>query len=339
MSFLHPELVHLLWPAAALVGLLVWLDARGRDRLSRFVSKIMQARLADRPSRGRRIAAFTFVGLALAASILALMRPQGTGGTEAVTAAHVSADIMVVLDVSKSMLAEDVAPSRLARAKADLADMLGTRSKNRLGLIAFAGRAVVLCPLTPDDSFFRMALRGAGPASVGRGGTRIGDGLRQAVKALPPGSTSRLILLITDGEDHESYPLDAAKEAAEAGVKVVAIGFGDEKGSEIQITDPESGARKVLTDREGNVVKSRLDGETLRQIALATQGAYVPAGTAMLDLPAIVAEHIEPLAREQTAQATRRVPVEHYPWFVMAALFAVCAASWAQMTPRRRMAS
>jgi Ca-activated chloride channel family protein len=194
----------------------------------------------------------------------------------------------------------------------------------------------VLCPLTPDADFFRMALRGASPASVGRGGTRIGDGLRQAIKALPPGGSSRMVLLITDGEDMESYPLDAAKEAATAGVRVVAIGFGDEKGSEITITDPVSGARKVMTDREGNVVHTRLDGETLRQIALATQGAYVPAGTAMLDLPSIVSQHIEPLARQGSEETVRRVPVEHYPWFVMAALAAVCAAAWTGMTPRRR---
>jgi len=165
------------------------------------------------------------------------------------------------------------------------------------------------------------------------GATRF---LRQALKALPEGGSSRLILLVTDGEDQDSFPLDAAKEAAKDGVRIVAIGFGDEKGSEIQITDPATGARRVVTDRAGNVVKTRLDGETLRQIALATQGAYVPAGTAMLDLPSIVAEHIEPLAREQSAQATRRVPVEHYPWFVMISLGAVCAAAWTQMTPRRR---
>lgn len=337
MTFVHAELVHLVWPAAALVALLAWLELRGGDLLARFVSAVMQLRLAERPSRARRAVRVALCGLALGAGIVALMRPQTAGGTESVAPGRVSADVMVVLDVSKSMLAEDAAPSRLQRAKADVQELAERLDGHRLGLVAFAGRAVVLCPLTPDADFFRMVLRGAGVGSVARGGTRIGEGIRAALAAFGDGGGSRLILLITDGEDHESYPLDAAKEAAAAGVRIVAIGFGDEKGSEILVSDPETGVRKVLTDRGGQVVRSRLDGELLRQLALATDGAFVPAGTAALDLSGIVAEHIEPLAREAAGiSAVRRVPTEHYPWFVLGALSAICGAAWAGVTPAAR---
>jgi Ca-activated chloride channel family protein len=268
------------------------------------------------------------IGVVLAGCTFALMRPQTQGGSEALESSKMSADVMVLLDVSKSMLAEDAAPSRLERAKADVLDLAGKLKGHRVGLTAFAGRAVTLCPLTSDAAFFRMVMRGVSVRSVSPGGTRIGDGIRQAVKAFPDGPGSKLILLVTDGEDHDSNPLDAAKEALAAGVRIVTIGFGDEKGSEITLVDPDTGARKILTDRGGNVVRSRLDGETLRQIALATQGAYVPAGTAALDLESIVRDHIQPLARAAAEKSMRRVPVDHYPWCLLLAIVALLCASW-----------
>ena len=147
-------------------------------------------------------------------------------------------------------------------------------------MIAFAGRATVLAPMTPDFSFLRLVLEGAGPHSVTRGGTRLEEPIRKAVRGFGPAQeASRVILLITDGGDHDSFPLDAAKAAAEAGIVIIAIGFGDELGSEIYTTDPRTGARELLRDADGRAVRSRLDGELLRDLALATNGAYVPAGT------------------------------------------------------------
>ena len=133
------------------------------------------------------------------------------------------------------------------------------------------------------------------------------------------------MLLITDGEDHDSYPEEAAEKATEAGIRIVAIGFGSEDGSDITLTDPETGARRALVDGDGNVVRSRLDGELLRAIALKTDGVYVPAGTAALDLESIVDAHVKPIVRN-TETVARAVAVERYHWFIAASLVSLCAA-------------
>jgi len=207
---------------------------------------------------------------------------------------------------------------------------------HRLGLVAFAGRASLLCPLTADYSFFRMVLRSAEPKSVSRGGTQIGSAIRVARDAFGPEPGSKLMLLITDGEDHDSYPMDAAKEAADADVRIVSIGFGSEEGSQITIVDPETGARTKLTDREGRVVTSRVDGKLLREIALATEGAYVPAGVSALDLESIVREHIQPMVRMSAETRERIIPNEQYPWCVLASLVFMFAAVWIGSQTGRR---
>lgn len=314
------ELVHLIWLAVAVTLSIAWLESRGHKSLDRVLSKVMQGRLAQRLGPGQRRLRLLLIFGTQALTILALMRPQTPGGLESVSASRTAADIMVVLDVSKSMLAEDAAPNRLARAKAEISSLVDRLEGHRIGLVAFAGRAAVLCPLTPDYGFFRMILRGTDPSSVSRGGTRIGDAIRAAVRAFDPGPGSKIILLITDGEDHDSLPEDAAKRAHDAGVRIVSIGFGSEEGSEIVLKDPKTGARMAPLDHDGQRVISRLDGELLRKIALTTEGAYVPAGVAALDLESIVSEHVEPIVRVTEAEAHRRAPTEHYVWLVLAAL-------------------
>jgi Ca-activated chloride channel family protein len=265
------------------------------------------------------------IGLSAACLVVALMRPQL--GVRHVAAQRVGAQIMLALDVSKSMLAEDVAPNRLERAKAEIVDLLGYLDGDQVGLIAFAGRATVLAPMTPDFSFLRLVLDGAGAHSVPRGGTRLEEPIRKALQGFgPAGEASRAILLITDGEDHDSFPLDAADEAAEAGIVIVAIGFGDENGSEIIVTDPRSGARELLRDADGRPVRSRLDGELLRDLALRTGGAYVPAGTGVLDLESIYRQHIERLTVGQLDPRGRTVRDEGYQWAVLLALVLLVSA-------------
>jgi hypothetical protein len=196
----------------------------------------------------------------------------------------------------------------------------------QVGLIAFAGKATVLCPMTPDFGFLRLILNETEPSSVGLGGTHIGDAIRKAVDGFrDAGDIHRLILLVTDGEDHDSYPLNAAKAAKEKGVKIVSIGFGDEAGSKIEVTDPVTGATSYIQDRNGQDVVSRLDGETLREIALQTDGAYIPAGTGALDLEAIYRAHIESLLRGTTDSTERTVRNEAFQWPVLMSLVFVLA--------------
>lgn len=337
-TWLHPERVHLLWLALGATALLAWLELRGREHLARFVSRAMQARLAARATIERRIARLVAICACLCFGVLALMRPQTAGEVESVRTSRVSADIMVVLDVSKSMLAEDAAPSRLARAKAEISALVDQLEGHRMGLVAFAGGATLLSPLTSDDGFFRMMLRSADPSSVSRGGTHIGEGVRTALEAFDAdASVARLLLLITDGEDHDSYPREAAEKAKEQGVRIVAIAFGSEEGSQITLTDPRTGAKTVMT-YQGQPVISRVDGELLRDMALTTDGAFVPAGMAALDLESIVREHIDPMVAETAVSSVRVVPGERYPWFVLASLAALLAAVYLGATPARRVA-
>ena len=336
LTFAAPAWIHGVWPVLALVAVLVNLEFRGRDALGRFVATPMQARLAQGASTGRRATKLALVFATLLFGVLALMRPQTPGGTEAV-ARKVGADILVALDVSRSMLAEDAAPNRLARAKADVAEFVDRVRGHRVGLVAFAGRAAVMCPLTTDYGYFHLVLRTVDADAVGRGGTRLGDAIRKGVAAFGLNrGVSRLLLLITDGEDHDSFPLDAAREAVAAGVRIVAIGFGSEDGSEITLTDPETGARRLLVDSDGAVVRSRLDGDLLREIALVTEGAYVPAGTSAIDLDAIAEAHIEPRLTEADTGVRRRAPTEYYFYLVLAALASLVAAVWAGAPRLRR---
>ncbi|MDJ0849109.1 MAG: VWA domain-containing protein [Myxococcota bacterium] len=319
LRFAEPEWVHLLWGVAAFTALLFWLDRRGSSALDRLVGAALRSRLLRRPPAWRRRLRIALLGLAAACAVLALMRPQW--GLRYVATPRVGAEIMIALDVSRSMLAEDVAPSRLERAKAEIADLLSYLDGDQVGLIAFSGRATVLSPLTPDFGFLRLALDPAGPHSVTRGGTRLEEPIRKAVAGFRgAGDAQRAILLITDGEDHDSFALDAAKEAAEQGIKIIAIGFGDESGSEIPYTDPRTGARTLLRDADGRVVRSRLDGDLLRDLAFATGGAYVPAGTGVLDLESIYEQHIARLTRGQLDPRGRAVHDEGYQWAVLLAI-------------------
>jgi Ca-activated chloride channel family protein len=320
--FLEPHWVHALWALVAVLGVLFWLERRGGEALDRLMASRLQERLVQKPSPSSRRVSLLLVGLACAFLVLALMRPQW--GLHYVPAARVGAEIMVCLDVSKSMLAEDVAPSRLERAKAEIRDLLPFLDGDYVGLIAFAGRASVLAPLTPDFGFLRLVLEGVGTNSVTRGGTHLEEPIRKAVEGFAAaGDLSRAILLITDGEDHDSFPMDAATAAAEIGVKIIAIGLGDEAGSDVIVTDPRTGARTRLLDSDGRPVRTRLDGEMLRQIALATGGAYVPAGTGTLDLESIYRTHIAPLKRGALERRGKAVRYEGYQWAVLLGLISL----------------
>ncbi len=323
--FANPNWIHAIWPLAVLVVLLFWFDWRRGDVLSRLLSVTMQSRLVQNLSPARRWLSIGLLGLAGLSLVVALMRPQW--GLTYREAPRVGAQIMVCLDVSKSMLAEDTAPNRLERAKVELTDLLTYLQGDQIGLIAFAGRATVVCPLTPDFGFFRLILDNVGPNSVGRGGTRLEEPIRKALDGFRTESdVSRIIVLITDGEDHDSHPLDAAKAAAERGVKILTIGFGDESGSEIQYTDPDSGVRSVVRDSNGTPVISRLDGETLRLIAMETEGAYIPAGTGALDLKSIHDAHIAPLVRGEQDGRGHAVRREAFQWAVLCGLIFLVAS-------------
>ena len=318
-QFAEPHWIHLIWLVFLFLGLLIWLDQRGSVKLDRLISPLMQRRLVLRPSRWRRLFVIGLIGLSAFALVLALMRPQW--GFHYERTPRVGAQLMIALDVSRSMLAEDVAPNRLERAKAEIQDLLTYLSRDHVGLIAFAGRATVLCPLTPDFGFFRLVLESVGPHSVTRGGTNLEAPIRKALAGFRGQSDlSRVILMITDGEDHDSFALDAAKAAAERGIHIITIGIGDEAGSRVLVTDGRTGARTQLLDGNGQPVVTRLDSDLLRKIALETGGVYIPAATGALDLKSIYQSHIAPLTRGPLEHRGRLVKQEGFQWAILIAV-------------------
>lgn len=336
-TFVHVERIHLVWVAIAVIALLVVLELRGRDALSSFLSPVMQRRLTAQASLSRALVRLGFVFVAMLAAIGALMRPQGRGELETVTAAHASADVMFVVDVSRSMLAEDTAPNRFVRAKAEIEQLVGKLAGHRVGLAVFAGRAAPVCPLTPDHSFFRTVLASVTTRSAGRGGTRVGEGIKVALRGFPSGHGAKLIVLITDGDDQDPYSEEAAKLARDAGVSIVAVGLGSEQGSQITLTDPQTGARTALT-HDGQPVVSKLNADQLRKIALVTEGAYIPAGTSAIDLDSIMESHVRPIIAAAAETAVRAIPAEKYPWLVLASLLALLGALWLGASAERRAA-
>jgi len=243
-----------------------------------------------------------------------------------VTASTASACTMFVLDTSRSMLAEDAATNRLARAKAEISQLVGKLDGQRVGLIAFAGRAAPVCPLTPDHSFFNTVLSTVDTRSAGKGGTRVGEAIKAIYVDPLIKQYMKLIVLITDGDDQDKYSADAAKLARDAGVKIVAIGIGSETGSQIEVQDPKTGAVTKVTHADGTPVISKLDGEALRKTALATEGAYIPAGTAAVDLASIMESHVKPIIAEAKATAVRPSEDERYMWPLLASLLCLLAA-------------
>ena len=326
-TFVDLAFVNLIWLVVLAIGGLAFLEFHGRGSLDAFLSPAMQLRLTARASVTRTVLRLGLFAAALAFSVLALMRPQQRGATETVTASTASADVMFVLDTSRSMLAEDVSPNRLARAKAEISQLVARLDGHRVGLIAFAGRAVPVCPLTPDHAFFDTVLSTIDTRSAGKGGTRVGDAIKTALRGFPSGGGAKLIVLITDGDDQDQYTQEAAKAARDAGVKIVAVGLGSETGSTITLTDPQSGAKTTLM-YDGKPVISKLDGDALRKIALTTEGAYVPAGTSALDLDSIMESHVKPIVRAAADASTRVIPAELFQWPVLLALLCLVASVW-----------
>ena len=324
---LYPERIHYVWIAIAITGLLAVLELRSRDALSTFLSPVMQRRLTAQASTGRMLLRLGLFFAAMLMAIGALMRPQAPGVTEAVPLEKASADVVFVLDTSRSMLAEDAAPNRLARAKAEINQLAARLDGHRVGLVAFAGRAAQMCPLTLDHSFFSTVLSTVDTRSAGKGGTRIGEAIKLAVRGFPSSQGAKLIVLITDGDDQDQHSEEAAKIARDAGVKIVAVGFGSAEGSQITLTDPQTGAKQTLM-HDGAPVISKLNSDQLQKLALITEGAYIPAGTSAIDLDSIMESYVRPVMREAAIAAMRRIPAERFQWYVLLSIACVLAALW-----------
>jgi Ca-activated chloride channel family protein len=237
-------------------------------------------------------------------------------------------DILLAVDCSKSMLTEDVKPNRLERAKLAIADFADRLPDNRLGLIAFAGDAFLQCPLTLDHEAFQNAVRELDTTIIPRPGTDIATAIDEAVSALANQPNNlKILILVTDGEDLEGRVLDAAKSAAQTGLKIYTVGVGTPNGGTIPELDdngnpdPNNGPHR---DPSGEIVVSKLDEDTLRQIASITGGAYVPLGQSGEGLDEIYNRYIAPLPKQNLEERREKIHLERFEWpLAVAILFLI----------------
>lgn len=318
MKFEQLQFIHLLWLTPVLAAVYVYGFRRKARAMRAFATANLFGHLMPNVSIARQKLKASLVLAALVLLVLAAIDPRW--GKDIVEVQRRGVDIMVCLDVSRSMLAEDIAPNRLERAKSELADMLKVLRGDRIGLVTFAGKPVLSCPLTIDYGAFRMTLDEVDTRSSPRGGTLIGDAVRLAADSFTDKVKGhKAILLITDGEDQSSLPVEAARNAfEERGIKVFTAGLGDmSRGTRIPVIEM---GRRTYLQHDGQEVWSRLDGKTLSEMALAAGGIYFPVGTRDADF-AEVYERIRSKV-EATDLESRRQELWRpgFQWFAGAAL-------------------
>lgn len=319
MNLGHPFFVYLagfLLPATALF---LWWAWREKQRaISLFVRSRLLAQLTVGVSRKRQVLKSTLSGVAVALLLFALARPQW-GMTEEEARSH-GLDIMVAIDTSKSMLAADLKPNRLERARLAAQDLMSVAKEDRLGLVAFAGGAFLQCPLTIDDEAFRQTVLQIDTDIIPQGGTALSEAIDIAVNSFSKDSGGhRIVVLMTDGEDHEEGVLEAAERAAKEGVRIFTIGLGSPSGELLFTTDPY-GNKVFVKDSQGNAVKSRLNEDLLKQIAQKADGFYLPLQNSRT-MATLYERGLAPLPkREGTAKKMRRFQ-EQFQWPLALAAF------------------
>lgn len=274
--FAEPQWLWLAVLAPLLLVVLYRCAARARRRqLATLASPQFLDELTRSHSRLRRAIKNALLVLAVAGAGIALARPQW--GVQELSGQSLGEDIVFAVDCSRSMLATDVAPNRLERAKLAVQDFVRRHGRGRVGLVAFAGQAFLQCPLTFDYGAFEDALRVMDEKTIPVGGTDIGRALDEAFRAMEKADRRKVVVLLTDGEDLEKGGAGTAESLAEQGVVVFAVGVGTEAGAEIRVLN-EQGQADFVRDRSGQVVRSRLDEAALRKIAEVTKGRYYPLG-------------------------------------------------------------
>jgi len=254
-----------------LVPIYIWYFWRKAKALKILASSDMLKKINVSVSLKKQIFKAFLLNAAFISIAIALTQPRWNPQAQRIK--RQGRDICILLDTSRSMLAEDIRPSRLERSKIAIWDLMEILQGDRIAIVTFAGNSTVKCPLTQDYAFVRMVLADISTESTSRGGTMIGDAIRKATEDVFDKQSREYkdIILITDGEDHDSFPAQAAEKAAKEGIRIIAIGLGDEdQGSRIPITGPDG--EKTFMKYKGQEVWSRLDADTLRKVVYATNG-------------------------------------------------------------------
>jgi len=291
-------------------GLLIWAQFRSERLISRVVAPRLREQLAGAVSKNLRIFRAILIVTAFSAIVVALARPQYGFIEQEIT--QQGRDVILAIDTSRSMLATDVTPNRLTRAKLFAKDLLRLAEGDRVGVIAFAGGAFLQAPLTLDRSASLAAIDELDTDIIPKGGTNIAEAIRLAMKAFGKGEgQTRALVVLTDGEELDADGIAAARKASEEGVRIFTVGVGSAEGSLIPIRD-DSGRQDFVRDQAGNPVQSRLDAARLSEIASAGGGFYeaLEADTAAV----IFEKGILPMETSERGSMTSRQPLEKYQW-------------------------
>lgn len=325
MRFAQPYFFWVMLVAiVALTGFFYWTWRVKQKLIAQFVQSRLLANLTVGVSHSRQILRLVLLILAVTFILLALTRPQWGFSLE--EAKQQGLDIIVAIDTSRSMLADDVAPNRLTRAKLAALDLARVAKTDRLGVVAFAGTAFLQAPLTLDEQAFRQSIEALDVGIIPQGGTALSEAINTALTAYEKGNDNyKVMVLFTDGEDHDTdtETMDAAKAAAKAGMKIFTIGVGTPEGELLRVKN-DQGQMEFVKDENGDAVKSHLNENLLRQIATVTGGAYLPLrGANPMDV--LYQQALAPLPKSENKTMTNRVYHERYHWPLAIAIIVLIA--------------
>jgi Ca-activated chloride channel family protein len=321
MTFGAPEWLWALLAVPLLIALFVSAENRGLKRLQEFVSARLLPQLAGTVNRPRRIVKFALLLLGLALAIISLAQPRW--GYTFQDVKRKGLDLIIAVDTSRSMLSNDVQPNRLERVKLAIQDLINELQGDRVGLIAFAGRAFLQAPLTIDYDAVVEAINDLDTTTIPEGGTNISSAITLATQSFGKSAVgNRALIIFTDGEELSGDAVKTAKAASDSGVRIFTVGVGTPQGSLIPITG-DNGETGFVKDSAGQVVKSKLDDKRLREVAEATGGFYVHLENGPRTMQQVETEGLAKMqAAEMDVRLSRR-PIERYEWPLSAALLVI----------------
>ena len=318
LRFEHPEYLYWLLVIPVLVIIYILFRLGQKRRFDRFAHIEMREQLVPSYSSRRSTLKFIIFLMVIACSILALANLQSGSKMEEVKREGI--DLYIAIDVSNSMNAEDIVPSRMERSKQAINKLISEMRGDRLGIIVFADRAYVQLPITTDYSAAKMFLSTVNTSLVASQGTAIAEAINLAIKSFPDEAHSRAIIIISDGEDHENdAALKAAQEAAKQGVHIYTIGMGLAEGAPIPVYNQYGHQTGYRKDQTGNTIITRLDEQMLQKIASAGNGLYVRASNSNVGLSKIY-EDISKLDKTEIDAKVFTDYEDQFQWFVGAAI-------------------
>jgi len=332
--FANPDYLYLLLLLPVMILLYIVNEIRKRRARRRLGESRLVSSLMPELSDSRSVIKFMLLLLAEFSGIILLARPQFGSRIEDVRKQGI--EVIIALDVSNSMLAEDIQPDRLSRAKQAISRLVDNLDNDKIGLIIFAGDAYTQIPITTDYVSAKMFLSEISPEMVPKQGTAIGAAINLGVRSFSPGEEkSKALIIITDGENHEDDPVSAAEEAAKAGVVIYTIGIGSTEGVPIPVT--LNGRKDYLRDASGNTVITRLDEDILKKIAMSANGSFVRASNTNIGLDQIYSD-IKKMKKQDLESSQYTEYNDQFQIFAAMALFFLIAEFIVMDRKNRRLA-